>query len=323
MEKRFVSFSSAGTQGVLFNGALNALEQAWGGESFRDWVNALAGAAGCSAGTLAMLMLVLKLTRAQRDAVLRGARFDHLFDTAELAGVPEHLGAFRLTEVRRTVRAILDYGGLSPTVTLEAMHAFVRTHCVFVVTDVTRMACVHVSHETHPQMTVVDAVCASCAIPLLFRPMYVDGHLLVDGCVTQSVPDAFARAQTLFLVVLVQTHEAVEMTWCDYCTRLTSLTTRTDAFAQDLVAQGHAVCTLSDASFMVDPFLGEVEIARMTRNGFLAVLEALHPGVRAAACVAVRQYVRNRLTVDITTTDAEAAPPRADGDGARAAGCAA
>lgn len=314
---RYVSFSSAGTQGFLFQGAVTAIERSMGSA----WMDALEGVAGCSAGTIAMLMLVLKLPRATRERILADVRFDHLFSTAELAGVPEHLGAFRLTEVRRIVREILQCGGLSPTITLEAMHNFVRKRCVFVATDVTAMTCVHLSHETHPSLSVVDAVCASCAIPLLFRPILIGGHLYVDGCLTQSVPDVFDRARTLFLAVQVRPDPDEEMSWQSFCNRLTSLACRTDAAIRDLVAAGHAVLAMHDSTLAVDPFLGTAEIQRMTRHGFLVGTEATHPGVRDAVCEAARAYVRNRLTVDLTTTDdeappreSEAAPPDAAGD---------
>jgi hypothetical protein len=44
------------------------------------------------------------------------------------------------------------------------------------------------SVETCPDVSVVDAVCASCAVPLLFCPVLVGGEMLLDGCLAESYP---------------------------------------------------------------------------------------------------------------------------------------
>lgn len=57
-------------------------------------------------------------------------------------------------------------------------------HAVSVLTGDVRL----MSVDSTPAARVVDAVCASCAVPLFFCPVRVQGDLLVDGCLAESYP---------------------------------------------------------------------------------------------------------------------------------------
>ena len=57
-------------------------------------------------------------------------------------------------------------------------------HAVSAVTGEVRA----LSAGTTPGASVVDSVCASCAVPLLFCPVEVAGDLLMDGCLAESYP---------------------------------------------------------------------------------------------------------------------------------------
>jgi predicted acylesterase/phospholipase RssA len=57
-------------------------------------------------------------------------------------------------------------------------------HAVSVLSGEVRL----MSVDSTPNARVVDAVCASCAVPLFFCPVRVEGDLLVDGCLAESYP---------------------------------------------------------------------------------------------------------------------------------------
>lgn len=46
----------------------------------------------------------------------------------------------------------------------------------------------HFSVDESPRASVVDAVCASCAVPFFFCPVRVGDDLLIDGCLAESYP---------------------------------------------------------------------------------------------------------------------------------------
>jgi NTE family protein len=57
------------------------------------------------------------------------------------------------------------------------------------VTNVNVFEPVDVSYKTHPGWSLVDAVHSSCAIPVLFKPISIDGNLYCDGgfCVNYPI----------------------------------------------------------------------------------------------------------------------------------------
>ena len=75
-DARYVSFASAGTRGVMYIGVLEALEdnfRMWNTRdaSYVEWREALAGAAGTSAGAVAALVLLLGLDRPSLRETMR------------------------------------------------------------------------------------------------------------------------------------------------------------------------------------------------------------------------------------------------------------
>ena len=304
---RYLSFCSAGTQGYMHVGALDAIEDLLG-DAHDAWFEGVEGIVGCSSGCLAMLMFALGMCAEERRAILRTLRMDRVFDTSDLAGVPEHFGAFTLVELRRVLCRILEQYGMSATVTFERFYRFTRRNCVVVTSNVTRMEEELMSHRTHPRVAVVDAVCASCAIPFVFRPVRIGDCLYSDGNVCQGIPDIFDPRATLFFVIGNSEEQTGEMSWPRFSVNLFSMITRTQSKVRALRASGCVLVDMCDESPPFDPFLADEDVARMRRAGYLAALAAFADPRRAlGACV--HADVRCRTVVDVTTTDDEA-PPR-------------
>lgn len=54
--------------------------------------------------------------------------------------------------------------------------------------NVSRSRPVFFSVDTHPDQDVIDAITASCAVPLIFSPMLIGGDLYVDAGITDNLP---------------------------------------------------------------------------------------------------------------------------------------
>ena len=48
-------------------------------------------------------------------------------------------------------------------------------------TKLNKWKSVKISHYTHPNMTLIDAVYISSSLPLIFKPMYCDDDYIIDG----------------------------------------------------------------------------------------------------------------------------------------------
>jgi predicted acylesterase/phospholipase RssA len=70
---------------------------------------------------------------------------------------------------------------LDVTVTMQELYDYNKIDYHIYVTELNSFTLVDVSHKTHPNWLVIDAVWASCSIPLLITPMIIDNACYIDG----------------------------------------------------------------------------------------------------------------------------------------------
>lgn len=287
-EKRYVSFSSAGTAGFSFIGCMRAVEVLMGHSEFELWRDRLEGIAGTSAGALFGLMFALRFSHAQTEYVKKSIDLRKCVSFANIDQCHTRLGFSDMDELRRYVHVILEEGGLSRNATMSDLHRFTRLHCVFRASNIMTRHPENISHVAHPHMRIDDAVCASCAIPLLYHPVEHEGALLVDGCLTGCLADVFDREATLFLKIEIPPAPRTDMGLVDY---ISSLFT----FASDQACHSigreriHTIRLRNTSGF--DPFASHQEIER---EGLLSALTTFS-GVDLYLCCGrmCREYARN------------------------------
>lgn len=206
----YASFSSAGTRGFCFHGMMTALEGgAW---SFDEWRDGLQGIAGTSAGAIAALSVVLRLTTEKRERVLLRNEMNHfnaLFRAPDLVGVPHKFGLDDGDGLRMAIGLLLETGGLAITSTLDDLKRLTRTELVCVTCNLVTRKPYYLRADTHPTMLVVDAVYASCALPMLYQPLHLDENtVLIDAFAVEAQPLCYPVDKTLFLRVETQHRES-------------------------------------------------------------------------------------------------------------------
>lgn len=306
---RYVSCSSGGTQAYLQVGAISALETYMGSDVFVQWRSLLKGVSGCSAGCFTALAILLGVSMDQ----LQGSfPLENLMSrlTRDIHTIAKHLGASNTDIIVDVASAILDYGGLSPSVTLEHLFRFTRVDCKFVCTSLSRRCRVYLSHASHPHIRVVDAIAASCCIPGVFRPVCIDGEYMVDGNLLECTPVPFPTTQTLYIVVATANMPA-HLDASSYLNTLMNILTRFDE--QQSRLPHHRRILVSDSSAVFDPFIDDDDASNIRFNGFVQTLSFLALGNTDALahilyrCIDV--YIRLSVRIDLTTSDEEEIPP--------------
>ena len=208
---RYIAFGSGGLHGLAFVGALLALE---GQVDLRE----VEGCIGTSIGALFALALCLGLT-SERLAmiVLERADWSRISTGINVHSVVERYGLETRAGLEYLVQLVLTEAGLTPSVTLHAVHPLTKRHFCCCVTDLTHMRLRYLDHETAPDLSVCDAVVASMCIPVLFEPSVVDGAMCVDGGIMESVPVRFfALEHTLVVRFVVERVAESIANWRDY-----------------------------------------------------------------------------------------------------------
>lgn len=134
--------------------------------------------AGSSAGSILAVLLGM------------GWSVDKIIEMSFSMNVGEHM--------KYSIRGIIaDYGlighasikselitilGCDPTFKEVEKKIHIAAFCV------DRSTTVYFSQDTHPDMSVLDAVCMSISVPFLFSAFKYDDHLYVDGGLVESIP---------------------------------------------------------------------------------------------------------------------------------------
>jgi predicted acylesterase/phospholipase RssA len=183
--------------GLAFFGALRELH------ALGAWCTAeLRAVYGTSAGACIAVALALGLEMDVVETYLVERPWHDLFgsDAADAAAAAiacvAGRGAFGIDVFDRAFEPLFAARDLSLATTMREFFKETGVDLHVVVTQLATCEAVDVSHTTHPDWRVVDAVYASCALPLVFEPFIspVDGQWYLDGGVAANYPSAFCGA---------------------------------------------------------------------------------------------------------------------------------
>ena len=133
---------------------------------------------GASAGSILALLIA------------RGMSVDEILDVALSLNIPEFVklrigsffNKFGFVDLGPIREKLVEVCGGDPTFEELDMKIYVSAYCLN--TSTTE----YFSRDTHPKMKVIDAVCMSMAIPLIFACGKYDGKTYVDGGTQEQYP---------------------------------------------------------------------------------------------------------------------------------------
>lgn len=87
------------------------------------------------------------------------------------------------------IKSLLIRKGFSPDTTFSQLFACTGTKLHVNITDLTDASVVHVNPDSHPHLSVAEAIKASMSIPFIFPPVISpEGHQWVDGGIIENFP---------------------------------------------------------------------------------------------------------------------------------------
>lgn len=299
-----VSFGSGGTAGFAYLGIMRALRNVVGAQPYDTWKRKLTGVAGTSAGAICALWFVLDISDDATQSLLSRVDLTRVISFVNIDQCSRRFGFSDMNEIRHIVHMILEGGGLSANATMYDLFRFTRTHTVFTASNLSTRESEYLDHRKHGDMRIDDAVCASCAIPFLYQPITRGDTILLDGCITNNIPDCFPRDDTFYVCLNVPRTTVANMSVLEYITQILGVCTAQTS--SDLRKSGkkiHNVHMRHCSSF--DPSANVLDI---TRDGYLSGLECF-TGVNyvTTAGELCRCYVTN--VIDPIIASDEESPP--------------
>ena len=217
---KFISISSGGARAVTFIGALKALKQHYGLE---EHLPNIVGFAGCSAGAIIAMCLCIGFTIDELYQQLELLSFDAIAPEFDISLFLHDYGLNSGNMFKQLIGSMLQSKGLSYSITFKTLKQYFNSKLIVVTTALATEGTQHVylSADTHPNLSVVEAIYMSACVPVLFKPAQLNGILHVDGALTMTSPEYFDPEKTLVLVnTLDKTLPCTNLT--NYLTRLLS-----------------------------------------------------------------------------------------------------
>lgn len=277
----YVSFSSAGTRGIVFAGVLDALETKMLNPTYDVWRSRLKGVSGTSSGAIAALIVALGLSAEERNEMITLlSDIRNVIRCPDVTLLLDRCGFENGESFRELIRTVLETGGMSPSSTLRDLKRLLRLDVCFMCTDLSTSSPMILSAEETPDLRVDDALFASCAVPFLFTPPVVRGVAVADGVLTCNTPQVFPCDRTLF-VTLGQGAPSSPAGWATYVQSIIRCNIWLQQKMEETIPRQARICVESPAidSFPAMDFDLRQEQVRVMRDvGYACAFDHLMGG---------------------------------------------
>lgn len=177
--------SGGGVTGLSFYGALKHTNK----RGFWD-IQHIQSFYGTSIGSLISVVLALNYDWDTLDDYFIKRPWQNLYkmDMYTLLETFNRKGIFEHRVIQETFSPLFKGKDISLDITMKEF--FVLTHIdihIFTV-ELNAFVVVDISHKTHPDWKVIDAVYCSCAVPVIFAPFFKDGGCYSDGGILLDYP---------------------------------------------------------------------------------------------------------------------------------------
>lgn len=141
---------------------------------------------GSSAGALAaFLFIAIKMGKPFKKVI-----FDEIMKDVKMSitTLPSEWGLIKKKDWNNVLEYFFEKLDFPPGMTLLDFHNLTGTTLFISAFDVNSAKTVYFSHESHPNVRVIDVLRASTAVPLLFPPVKINGAFYIDAATLERFP---------------------------------------------------------------------------------------------------------------------------------------
>jgi len=115
----------------------------------------------------------------------------HVFSTCfqeNIVTLVDKKGIYGISDIERLLKPLLAAKSIDTNITLDEFFKITNTTLKFYTVDLHGMELVEMTHTTYPDVKLVHAICMSCAIPIMWRPVIYKDMCLIDGALFMNYP---------------------------------------------------------------------------------------------------------------------------------------
>ena len=138
---------------------------------------------GTSAGTVVAILICLQNDWDEVNTYLIERPWENLFNITvqKIMDLYSRKGFFDKTEISKIFKPLFEINDLSLDISLLDFYRFCQKEIHFFTLELNKFELIDVSHITHPNLNLFEAVQMSCGLPILVTPVINNNNIYIDG----------------------------------------------------------------------------------------------------------------------------------------------
>jgi predicted acylesterase/phospholipase RssA len=237
-----LSLSSGGMNGLIILGALNFLHNINKLDNIKNYI-------GCSIGSLLSLLLVIGLIPFEINQLVIDIKNEKDFSHFDIQNLLSNFGVYSHNKLKDIISSMI-MTKLDFIPTMKELYEITEKTFTCVVFNYTKYNIEYATHLTHPNVSCVDIVSASCCIPLIFDPVKINEDLYIDGGVLDPFPINYCKktfqGNTLGLVLLYQEQDHTLLKYIDKLVFLNTTINKHKQFKKNIKEENICIINLEN-----------------------------------------------------------------------------
>ena len=195
--------TSGGTNGYSLLGAISVLEKV-------NLINTFKKIIGVSVGSMIALLLVLNYSALEIFKVLISKNVEDIYFNSQInnnnliLNLINNLGTNDGSGINRVLQLFLTAKKLNTNITFKELYKFNNTELVIIASNITNGKLQYFSYKLTPDCSILLAIKASSAIPIIFNPVIYNNDILIDGAFFYKNENKIINDKTLTIRLLIE-----------------------------------------------------------------------------------------------------------------------
>ena len=153
-------------------------------------INNIESIYGTSAGAITAFCISLKYDWEEIDNYLLNRPWENVYKMGidNIINCFHSKGIFGKRIFEEMLHPLLKGKDLEPSITMKELYEYSNISLHIFTTESHNYESVDISHKTHPDWKVIDAIYCSACVPVMFIPFLKDEHCYTDGGITNNYP---------------------------------------------------------------------------------------------------------------------------------------
>lgn len=176
---------------------------------------------GTSIGSIISLLLIYGYSPMQIFQEIY--KSESFFKLSSIKNITQLFSKFGLTNLSSLLKKVVELLKCKNKMIPTLLELFNNTGKILIITasNMDKMTCEFFSHDTQPNMSIIDAIEISCNLPLIFQKIKYNNNYYIDGGILNHFPiDPNSNKKTLGILIVGYDYESKDDTLINYIYKL-------------------------------------------------------------------------------------------------------